>query len=70
MQTIQTIDVNRIDPDSTINVRRQGIDENVEKSENLYPATRILAGSTNYRFALIRILILNTSIRMLQGNAD
>ena len=31
MQTIQTIDVNRIDPDSTINVRRQGIDENVEK---------------------------------------
>lgn len=31
MHTIQTIDVNRIDPDSPINVRRQGVDENVEK---------------------------------------
>lgn len=31
MNTIQTIDVNRIDPDSTINVRRQGVEENVEK---------------------------------------
>lgn len=31
MSTVQTIDINRIDPDSTINVRRQGVDENVEK---------------------------------------
>ena len=31
MNTIQNIDVNRIDPDSTINVRRQGVEENVEK---------------------------------------
>ena len=31
MNTIQSIDINRIDPDSTINVRRQGVDENVEK---------------------------------------
>ena len=31
MNTIQTIDVNRIDPESTINVRRQGVEENVEK---------------------------------------
>ena len=31
MNTIQTINVNRIDPDSTINVRRQGVEENVEK---------------------------------------
>ena len=31
MNTIQTIDVNCIDPDSTINVRRQGVEENVEK---------------------------------------
>lgn len=31
MHTIQTIDVNHIDPDSPINVRRQGVDENVEK---------------------------------------
>lgn len=31
MSTIQTIDVNRIDPDSTINVRRQGVDDNVQK---------------------------------------
>ena len=31
MDTIQTIDVNCIDPDSTINVRRQGVEENVEK---------------------------------------
>ena len=31
MDTIQNIDVNRIDPDSTINVRRQGVEENVEK---------------------------------------
>lgn len=31
MNIIQSIDINRIDPDSTINVRRQGVDENVEK---------------------------------------
>ena len=31
MDTIQTINVNRIDPDSAINVRRQGVEENVEK---------------------------------------
>lgn len=31
MSTIQTINVNHIDPDSTINVRRSGVDENVEK---------------------------------------
>ena len=31
MQSIQTLNLNRIDPDSTINVRRQGVDENVEK---------------------------------------
>lgn len=31
MSTVQTIDVNRIDPNSTINVRRQGVEENVEK---------------------------------------
>ena len=31
MSTIQTINVNRIDPDSTINVRRQGVEENVQK---------------------------------------
>ena len=31
MHTIQTIDVNRIDSDSPINVRRQGVDDNVEK---------------------------------------
>ena len=31
MSTIQTIDVNRIDPDSSINVRRQGVEENVQK---------------------------------------
>ena len=31
MSTIQTIDVNLIDPDSTINVRRQGVEENVQK---------------------------------------
>lgn len=31
MQGIQTLDLNCIDPDSTINVRRQGVDENVEK---------------------------------------
>lgn len=31
MSTIQTINVNRIDPDSTINVRRQGGKENVQK---------------------------------------
>ena len=31
MSTIQTIDVNCIDPDSTINVRRQGAEENVQK---------------------------------------
>ena len=31
MSTIQTIDINRIDPDSTINVRRQGVEENVQK---------------------------------------
>ena len=31
MSTIQTIDVNLIDPDSTINVRRQGVDDNVQK---------------------------------------
>lgn len=31
MSTIQVIEVNRIDPDSTINVRRTGVEENVEK---------------------------------------
>ena len=31
MNTFQNIDVNHIDPDSTINVRRQGVEENVEK---------------------------------------
>ena len=31
MDTIQIINVNRIDPDSAINVRRQGVEENVEK---------------------------------------
>jgi len=31
MTTVQTIDVKRIDPNSTINVRRQGVEENVEK---------------------------------------
>lgn len=31
MSTIQIIDVNHIDPDSTINVRRQGVEENVQK---------------------------------------
>ena len=31
MQGIQILDLNCIDPDSTINVRRQGVDENVEK---------------------------------------
>lgn len=31
MSTVQTIDINLIDPDSTINVRRQGVDDNVEK---------------------------------------
>ena len=31
MNTIQTVSVNCIDPDSTINVRRQGVEENVEK---------------------------------------
>ncbi len=31
MNTVQTIDVKRIDPNSTINVRRQGVEENVEK---------------------------------------
>ena len=31
MNTIQNIDVNRIDPDSIVNVRRQGVEENVEK---------------------------------------
>lgn len=31
MSTVQIIDVNRIDPNSTINVRRQGVEENVEK---------------------------------------
>lgn len=31
MNTIQNINVNRIDPDSTINVRRQGVEDNVEK---------------------------------------
>ena len=31
LSTIQTIDVNRIDPNSAINVRRQGVEENVEK---------------------------------------
>lgn len=31
MSTIQIIDVNHIDPDSTINVRRQGVDDNVQK---------------------------------------
>ena len=31
MNTVQIIDVNSIDPDSTINVRRQGVEENVEK---------------------------------------
>ena len=31
MSTIQTIDVNLIDPDSTINVRRQGVEGNVQK---------------------------------------
>ena len=31
MNTIQALNINCIDPDSTINVRRQGVDENVEK---------------------------------------
>ena len=31
MSTIQTIDVKLIDPDSAINVRRQGVEENVQK---------------------------------------
>ena len=31
MNTVRIIDVKRIDPDSTINVRRQGVEENVEK---------------------------------------
>ncbi len=31
MNTVQIIDVKRIDPNSTINVRRQGVEENVEK---------------------------------------
>ena len=31
MSTVQMIDVTVIDPDSTINVRRQGVEENVEK---------------------------------------
>lgn len=31
MSTVQAIDVNLIDPNSTINVRRQGVEENVEK---------------------------------------
>lgn len=31
MNTIQNINVNYIDPDSTINVRRQGVEDNVEK---------------------------------------
>ena len=31
MNTVQIIDVKRIDPSSTINVRRQGVEENVEK---------------------------------------
>ena len=31
MNTIQAININHIDPDSTINVRRQGVEENVEK---------------------------------------
>ena len=31
MNTVQIIDVTVIDPDSTINVRRQGVEENVEK---------------------------------------
>ena len=31
MNTVQILDVDSIDPDSTINVRRQGVEENVEK---------------------------------------
>ena len=31
MNAIQSINVNRIDPDSPINVRRQGVEENVQK---------------------------------------
>ena len=31
MNTVQIIDINRIDPDSSINVRRQGVEDNVEK---------------------------------------
>ena len=31
MNTVQMIDLTAIDPDSTINVRRQGVEENVEK---------------------------------------
>ena len=31
MNTVQRLDVRRIDPNSTINVRRQGVEENVEK---------------------------------------
>ena len=31
MNTVRIIDVERIDPNSTINVRRQGVEENVEK---------------------------------------
>ena len=31
MSTIQTINVNQIDPNSSVNVRQQGVDENVEK---------------------------------------
>lgn len=31
MNTVQFVDINRIDPNSTINVRRQGVEDNVEK---------------------------------------
>ena len=67
MSTVQMIDVTVIDPDSTINVRRQGVEENVEKvkasiqQHGYWPDQPIIVRPHPNS-------ILHTTIRMLQDN--
>ena len=48
MSTIQIINVNQIDPNSSVNVRQQGIDENVEKVKSSIDEHGYWPDSTDY----------------------
>ncbi len=67
MSPVQNIKVGHIDPDSEINVRRQGIEQNVEKVKASIQQHGYWQISP-LSFDHIPILSLNTIINMLRDN--